>query len=866
MAEKIQRHTQKIFGGNAPTDDLAVFGSFKTGNPIYTDNIGDLQSPAYEKGWSAALAANEAPFMEEMNGVQYVFSKQLAYLFQEGIPEYDANTEYFTGAMAKGFNTDNVPVIYRSLTDNNIGNDLSNAAHWEVWLNGAAVDLSNLSQAGIDKIKEYATAGGTSLPLFSLVYQDHVLSAEESKGLSLLGSYVYKNAAPGREGYPAFYNRCLEEYQNSTTPFYLASNVNVVGALSNNNGIFSGFSTANYLKVPVSSVPEFSSFESCIKFTTGSDVTASNNPFVFCENASGASGIFVHITQGYLKLYLSSNGTSYDKANNLNIQAVEPNTTYIVKYIWDGESFIVEVNGEVKTAIEAVTAIAVAGADITLGYRIRYTGEYFRGSVDLNECYINLNGSRWWTGTVTGLKHSNGHRFYDIADKSSVDDIFDSTGVAWFYGVDEENERIFLPRSVRYFKNGSLDTVEEFGRGQVPNIKGRMSMNGGNGAHWWSDGLSEGALFASNTRGGTAIGNINGTAPYESVNIDASRSSSVYSDDATTVDVDSTSLLVYMVVGTTEGTSAPIDAIDITTSENDTIPLGFSTYQGAAQPSLAWLAAKDSWEDGNEYVSFFNEFKDKVGQPFCAGFVRNYTDEYTKYDLVINQDGMKFRLPLLNGSENLIDYSAGVELKDSSLPYTFNQKGELLVRSKAVNNNGTNLYINNEMVFESYGGGQYAGNDQAVYSVKNGDTITSKLGTFGTIMFYPAKGNGTLYFKVSNAVQNLEVLNAAETKANMLTRANKAEIVGWGLPDYSAGVVLPSGSAAPSAGFVMLNSGSIGAARLSINGETVLRAQVNAGASHFFTLAPIDKEEIVTATGLGTGGAIQFYPLKGVSN
>lgn len=151
---KITRQTQKIFGGQAPNNDLAVFGSFKSGSPIYTDNIEDLQSTAYEQGWSAALAANEAPFMEEMNGVQYGFSKQLAYQFQEGVAEYDPNTTYFKGSFVKGPNTNNVPVIYYSLTDDNLGNDLSNTTYWQEWISGANTDLSNLTQAGINNITQ----------------------------------------------------------------------------------------------------------------------------------------------------------------------------------------------------------------------------------------------------------------------------------------------------------------------------------------------------------------------------------------------------------------------------------------------------------------------------------------------------------------------------------------------------------------------------------------------------------------------------------------------------------------------------------------------------------------------------------------
>lgn len=112
---KIERKTQKIFAGNAATDELAVFGSMITGTPVYNDDIEALQSEAYTEGWKAAVAANEAPFMEEMNAVQYGFSKQLAYLFQQGIPEWDAGTTYYLNSFCQ---VDGV--IYKSKLDENI--------------------------------------------------------------------------------------------------------------------------------------------------------------------------------------------------------------------------------------------------------------------------------------------------------------------------------------------------------------------------------------------------------------------------------------------------------------------------------------------------------------------------------------------------------------------------------------------------------------------------------------------------------------------------------------------------------------------------------------------------------------------------
>lgn len=54
---------------------------------------------------------------------------------------------------------------------------------------------------------------------------------------------------------------------------------------------------------------------------------------------------------------------------------------------------------------------------------------------------------------------SNGHQYYDIADKTVVDTWFNTYGSAWFYGIDTENERIFLPRDKYFAVNGVAPVV-----------------------------------------------------------------------------------------------------------------------------------------------------------------------------------------------------------------------------------------------------------------------------------------------------------------------------------------------------------------------------------------------------------------------
>lgn len=126
----LTRQTQKVFGSNADTDQLAVFGTMKTGTPVYSTNLATLQSTAYTEGWSEAILDDKAPYMEEMNAVQYGLSYQIAYLLQEGIGAYDANTTYSDTSIVKVFESGKL-YFYHSLIDNNVGHALDNPTYWE---------------------------------------------------------------------------------------------------------------------------------------------------------------------------------------------------------------------------------------------------------------------------------------------------------------------------------------------------------------------------------------------------------------------------------------------------------------------------------------------------------------------------------------------------------------------------------------------------------------------------------------------------------------------------------------------------------------------------------------------------------------
>lgn len=125
---KITRKLQKIFGGNSSNN--GVFGSAADGDPTLSDDPDEIQDlPAWEGGWNdATLSGDMLPTREEDQGVKFVVTRQLAYLMQQGIPEWNAETTYYEDSICQ---SDTNGQLYISLTNDNLNQDpTSNPDDW----------------------------------------------------------------------------------------------------------------------------------------------------------------------------------------------------------------------------------------------------------------------------------------------------------------------------------------------------------------------------------------------------------------------------------------------------------------------------------------------------------------------------------------------------------------------------------------------------------------------------------------------------------------------------------------------------------------------------------------------------------------
>ena len=100
------------------------------GETVASDDINDNINANIIKGWEAGLDANGKPPMAWFNSVMYAATQLVAYLYQNGIAEYEASQEYFTGSVCVKNGTIYVSTL-GDATSPNIGNIPSSSSAWD---------------------------------------------------------------------------------------------------------------------------------------------------------------------------------------------------------------------------------------------------------------------------------------------------------------------------------------------------------------------------------------------------------------------------------------------------------------------------------------------------------------------------------------------------------------------------------------------------------------------------------------------------------------------------------------------------------------------------------------------------------------
>ena len=187
-------------------------------------------------------------------------------------------------------------------------------------------------------------------------------------------------------------------------------NFNTVGSPTITNGVASGFSVNNYLKIPQKFNPSNNAWEVNLRFTTGSNISTSQLIFGQIDGfTSGKNSIWFGIINNDdanedLLIGLSSNGSSYDIVNGLTlISSIQANTEYNVKIIYDNtlNEYNFFVNNE--QIGNAVSGNPIYNDSTLIFGNERAAGNPFLGSIDLKETHIKIDGADWWTPYATNI-------------------------------------------------------------------------------------------------------------------------------------------------------------------------------------------------------------------------------------------------------------------------------------------------------------------------------------------------------------------------------------------------------------------------------------------------------------------------------
>lgn len=170
-----------------------------------------------------------------------------------------------------------------------------------------------------------------------------------------------------------------------------------------NGNIISGFTDTSAMTIgnALDGLNTADNFEMVFKVTTGDDI--SSQQYVFLGRGTAARDVVIFLYNSRWVMQLSSNGTDYDIYDGLSYETPSPNTTYWLKLKFLGTRYVLSVSedGDSFKGIISVNSSTkvVYNNEHHFGAVNEVTNWYWRGSIDLSGCYVNINGNRVWDNT-----------------------------------------------------------------------------------------------------------------------------------------------------------------------------------------------------------------------------------------------------------------------------------------------------------------------------------------------------------------------------------------------------------------------------------------------------------------------------------
>ena len=315
---------------------------------------------------------------------------------------------------------------------------------------------------------------------------------------------------------------------------------------------------------------------------------------------------------------------------------------------------------------------------------------------------------------------------------------------------------------------------------------------------------------------------------------------------------------------------------------NNPFSLFDSKYSDHELNNLSWLKSEGQWNAKAVYPTAYDKLlKVYNGTETVEGLsVKLSTEEYTDYDFVLNTADETFRLPLLDGSENVPDFGASPTLITQNwvqgTQYTAPKNGHFQVATSATGaGQYTDYVVDSSYTFNS--GSSANGTNVDMIPVSRGSVLTMSTtfgGSKGTIYFYPNTGNGSLYYYVGETVQNANLIDAGRIGEVLADKVDMLQASGAGMPSnkYIDLTLGASGSTytAPANGYIHLGcqaQGGIGWFNLSASPGVSLNIPYATSGGGLAGFIPIRKGQKFVVTYSRIGNILfRFYYTEGEKN
>lgn len=351
---------------------------------------------------------------------------------------------YPVGARLWYTNPDGVSCIVMSTVANNTNNFITNPNYIGAAGSGKPWVISNF------------TGEKSQYNILEYKYSDHILN-----DISWLRSdtFSWQSAAV----YTAAYQHLVDDIQGKqlqTKVFYDSSNIISYGYVVDCNGVLSNFLTNTNYATHSAKKPT-TSFTYVVKFKPNS-LIANINMLEATAQYKGLILRIVNASTGQVNFYLGG-GSSWAISNvNTNCPAVANEWNWY-KIEWDGSTVTVAKSMDgVNYTVGYTNATAVAvDWDTNLTQGLGGAGwesyPFTNGEIDLNECYLDIDGARYWTGCnyneLGYYQADDGHIITTPEYENMVMRLHTDNYAGWFFVLDTVNERFKLPRDVSLHGN-----------------------------------------------------------------------------------------------------------------------------------------------------------------------------------------------------------------------------------------------------------------------------------------------------------------------------------------------------------------------------------------------------------------------------